>query len=60
MLSEKSSKVLEQFFLQREQFEQKVASMKPQELAQVLSEVLALYANDKNSSTRCALGREEE
>jgi hypothetical protein len=51
MLSEKSSEVLEQFFLQREQFEQMVASMNPQELAQVLSEVLALYANDKNSST---------
>jgi hypothetical protein len=51
MLSEKSSEVLEQFFLQREQFEQTVASMNPQELAQVLSEVLALYANDKNSST---------
>jgi len=51
MLSEKSSEVLEQFFLQREQFEQMVASMNPQDLAYVLSEVLALYANDKNSST---------
>ena len=51
MLSEKSSKVLEQFFLQREKFEQIVASMKPQVLAQVLSEILDLYANDKNSST---------
>jgi len=51
MLSEKTAEVLKQFFLQREKFEQMVASMHPQDLAKALSEVLWLYANDKNSST---------
>ncbi len=51
MLSEKTAEVLKQFFLQREKFEQTATSMHPQDLAKALSEVLWLYANDKNSST---------
>jgi len=43
--------VIQKFFLEQEDFAQWIACQNPHKLAAVLSEILMLYANDKNSST---------
>jgi hypothetical protein len=51
MLSDQAAEVIQKFFLEQEDFAQWIACQNPHKLAAVLSEILMLYANDKNSST---------
>gem|GEM_PF-6224558 len=51
MFSETTKELVKKFLLNRSEFEQSVAQQPSQGLAIALKELLALYANDKNSST---------
>lgn len=51
MLSERTANLVRTFFCDREKFRCIVSAETPVRLASVLEELLALYANDKNSST---------
>jgi len=51
MLSDQTAEVIQKFFLEQENFAKWIARQNSHKLATVLSEILMLYANDKNSST---------
>ncbi len=51
MLSDQAAEVIQKFFLEQDEFAQWIAHQSSDKLAAVLSEILRLYANDKNSST---------
>lgn len=51
MLSNQAAEVIQKFFLEQNEFAQWIARQNPNTLGAILTEILTLYANDKNSST---------